>query len=286
MIHNNSYQYTTKFVELKGGETVYYIDEGVGEQTIFFVHGLANNALSWQQNIASLSKQFRCIAIDLPGSGLSTVAKENYSMKYFSAVIVELVEKLQLKRVVLCGHSMGGQIVLTTALLFPNVCDKIILCAPAGMEYFSSFEIAVYKSGINFLDFFSTEENSLTKLIRSSFYHNTHQADAMIDDLIELLHRQPVDQYRKMVEACIEAMLHEPVYKRLTEIKQKVLVFFGERDVLIPNRFLHPTTTRQFAETEVKRISNHQLELIPNAGHFIHWEKANEVNELIEEWLA
>lgn len=285
MIQNNSYQYTTKYVELITGETVYYIDEGLGEQTIFFVHGLANNSLSWQQNIASLRKKFRCIAIDLPGNGLSTAAHENYCLKYFSRVVVEVIEKLRLKNVVLCGHSMGGQIVLTTALLYPHKFDKLILCAAAGLEYFSGFEIAVYKSGINFLDFFSTEENSLTKLIRSSFYHNTHQADAMIDDLIELMHRQPVDQYRKMVEACIDAMLNEPVYEQLVALKQSVLVIFGERDVLIPNRFLHPITTRQFAETAIKRIPKHQLILMPNAGHFIHWEKANEVNELIQEWI-
>ena len=107
----------------------------------------------------------------------------------------------------------------------------------------------------------------------------------MIEDIIELMHRQPEGQYRKMVEGCIDAMLKEPVYERLNEIKQQVLVIFGERDILIPNRFLHPVTTRQFAEKEVRKIPQHQLQLFASAGHFIHWEKANEVNDLIENWV-
>ncbi len=285
MIQNLCYQFSTKNIQLSGGENIFYIDEGVGLKTLLFVHGLANNALSWQQNIVHLRKKFRCIAIDLPGNGLSTVREVNFSMKYFSTVIIELIENLQLKEVILCGHSMGGQIVLNTALMFPEKFKQLILCASAGLEYFSPFEITIYKSGINFLDFFSTEENSLTKLIRSSFHHNTHQADEMIEDLIELMHRQPTGQYRKMVESCIDAMLKEPVYERLSEIKQQVLVIFGERDVLIPNRFLHPVTTRQFVEKEVRKIPQHHLQLFASAGHFIHWEKANEVNDLIENWV-
>jgi pimeloyl-ACP methyl ester carboxylesterase len=283
MVHNFSYQFITKNILLSGGENIFYIDEGGGEQTLFFIHGLANNALSWQMNIEKLKQHFRCVAIDLPGNGFSTMIKEVYSMHYFASIILEVIEKLKLKNVVLCGHSMGGQIAITTALLQPLEIQGLLLCAPAGLEYFSPFEISIYKSGINFLDFFSTEENSLTKLIRSSFYHNTHQADVMINDLIELMHRQPAGQYRKMIEGCIDAMLQETVYERLHLIQQQTVVIFGERDVLIPNRFIHPITTKQFAESIVKKIKLHHLHLISSAGHFIHWEKASEVNDIIIE---
>ena len=104
MIQNLCYQFSTKNIQLSGGENIFYIDEGVGQKTLLFVHGLANNALSWQQNIVHLRKKFRCLAIDLPGNGLSTVKETNFSMKYFSTVIIELIEKLQLKEVILSDN--------------------------------------------------------------------------------------------------------------------------------------------------------------------------------------
>lgn len=285
MIQGFQYPYTTGNVTVEGAGTLTYIDEGSGPATIVFVHGLANYALGWKRNFEVLRNHYRCIAIDLPGNGLSERGNFPYGIGFFAETVAACIQQLRLGKVILCGHSMGGQIAMETALRHPKLVEKLILCAPAGFEIFTSWEATLYETSISVLDYLSTEANSITKAIRSSFYHYTHQADEMIKDLTGLLSRYPLTEYRKMVAACVHGMLHEPVYDRLPRILQPTLIVYGERDALIPTRALHPTTTRKIAEDGAARIPFSELHLIPNCGHFVQWEKSKEVNALIEIFM-
>jgi len=284
MIHGITYPYRTLQLKLETGETISYIDEGKG-RPIVFLHGLANYALGWKKNIDVLSRQFRCIVPDLPGNGLSPGGDYAYGITYFRNALLAFLNKLKLPRVILAGHSMGGQIALTVALTHPDVAEMLVLCAPAGFEQFTPLEATMYQAGISFFDLFSSDEQNLQKLIRSSFYHHSGQADDMVADLIRVMHQQPLQQYRKMVSSCIQGMLHEPVYHSLHLIKTPSLIIFGERDALIPNKLLHPTTTRKIAEDAVSRMPNARLHLLPQAGHFVQWERSREVNSLITDFL-
>jgi len=285
MIKGFTYPYHTDSIILSNTGKINYIDEGQGPKTILFIHGLANYALGWKKNFETLRKNYRCISIDLPGNGLSDHGKYSYSIHFFSEVIVEFIVKLKLENVVLAGHSMGGQIAMTTSLNYPGIAEALVLCAPAGFETFTPWEASMYQTSISLFDYFSSEENSLSKSIRSSFYHATHQADEMIEDLIGLMSKYPTAEYRKMINACIHGMLHEPVYERLHLITEPVLVIFGERDAFIPSRALHPTTTRKLATEAAAKMPQAQLHLIPGCGHFVQWEKASKVNSLIEDFL-
>jgi pimeloyl-ACP methyl ester carboxylesterase len=89
-----------------------------------------------------------------------------------------------------------------------------------------------------------------------------------------------------MIEACISSMLNEPVLPRLHEIQVPVLVMFGERDALIPNKLIHPVTTRSIAEAAVKKMPHATLEMLPQCGHFLQWEKAKEVNTFIHHFIS
>lgn len=279
------YPYTVRYLQLPDDCRMAYVDEGSGPYTIIFIHGLATYSMSWQKNIETLQQHFRCIAIDLPGNGLSDKGNYPYSMSYFAAAVYELIQRLQLKNVVLAGHSMGGQIAITTLLHYPAAAAKMVLCAPAGFEVFTSMEKTMYQSGLNFFDLFSTEENSLRKTIRSSFYNLPSQADTMIDQLIAIMSTYPVRQYRSMIDACIQSMLHEPVYQHMHRIQQPVLAMYGERDALIPNRLIHPVTTRQVGITGIAQFPDGQLEMIPQCGHFLQWEKHAVVNTFIRNFI-
>jgi len=287
MIDNGfRYPFKTGTVKLRGTGIINFVDEGSGNHTLIFVHGLANYALGWQKNIDELRSHFRCIAIDLPGNGLSEAGDFPYSIQYFSDVVIDLVRHLKLQQVVLVGHSMGAQVAITAVLKEPALFSKLILCAPAGFERFSPMEMGLYQATLNFFDIFSTEENSLRKSLRSSFYHSSHQADGMVNDLVKLMHKQPLKEYRRMVEGCIHGMLHEPVFNSLHLIKVPTLVIFGERDALIPNKLMHPVTTRKIADEGAAQIPDADLHVLPQCGHFVQWEKARNVNELIKGFVA
>jgi pimeloyl-ACP methyl ester carboxylesterase len=272
-------------VRLSNDCNIAYIDEGKGDHTVLFIHGLASYALSWRKNIDVLSQSFRCIAVDLPGNGFSDRGNYPYSISFFANCIVELIEKLQLRNVVLSGHSMGGQIAMHILINNPSIADKLVLCAPAGFERFSHLEKTMYQSAIGYLDMFSTDENSLKQSIYSSFYNQPSQGDNMISELIDIMHAYPIKLYRNMIDTCVRGMLNEPVYDKLKQITQPTLVMFGERDALIPNKLIHPVSTKNIAEEGTRSFPNASLKMIPQCGHFLQLEKAQVVNSHIKDFI-
>lgn len=277
--------YNIHKVKLSNGCNVAYIDEGSGEQTLLFIHGLALYAKSWTKNIEYLKQDFRCIAIDLPGNGYSDKGDYPYGIHFFAGCIYDFMQRLNLRNVAVVAHSMGSQIAVELVTGAPSCCEKLVLCAPAGFETFKGWEKAIYKSSIHLVDFFSTEENSLRKVIYSSFFKQPKQSDDMITELVTIMKSYSISHYRKMIEGCLDGMLNEEVFDKLKLIQQSTLVIYGERDALIPNRFIHPITTRQLAEEGVKQIPNAKLILYPDCGHFVQIECADAVNKNIEGFV-
>ncbi|MEL7003593.1 MAG: alpha/beta fold hydrolase, partial [Bacteroidota bacterium] len=76
------YPFDVKKVEVREGVQMAYMDVGSGTETILFIHGLGSYAPAWKKNIEGLSKQYRCIAVDLPGYGKSSKGNYEGSMTY------------------------------------------------------------------------------------------------------------------------------------------------------------------------------------------------------------
>ncbi len=119
----------------------------------------------------------------------------------------------------------------------------------------------------------SNEETSLRKAIQNSFYIMPDNAPVFIQQLVDLMHLQDRAHYRYMIEQCISGMLDETVYDKLESIKIPVLVLFGERDNLIPNRFIHPVSTKKLATDVVAKFDNARLKSFPNAGILYNGKK-------------
>ena len=144
MVANFTYPYKTQYADLPGDCRIAYLDEGKGERTLVFIHGLANYALVWKKNIEYLSQYYRCIAIDLPGNGLSDKNPHPFSIKFFAESVNNFIAALGLTNVTIVGHSMGGQVAMTTAINYPTCADALVLCAPAGFEEFSAMDKTLY----------------------------------------------------------------------------------------------------------------------------------------------
>jgi pimeloyl-ACP methyl ester carboxylesterase len=279
------YPYKTNYVELPGNNNVAYIDEGAGQRTLLFIHGLANYALVWKKNIDELRQHYRCIAIDLPGNGLSGKEAYPYGMKFYARSVYEFIQALGLTRLTLVGHSMGGQVALTLMLNHPAAADSMVLCAPAGFEEFSPLDKTLYSNALHMFSYFSSDEQALRQAIENSFYRQPTQGEGIIRELAGIMKTYKLNAYRKMVDASIKSMLDDEVLSRLGKITIPVLVIFGRQDALIPNKLIHHTSTERLATEAVGKMPHATLTLISDAGHFVQWEKAADVNKLIQEFL-
>lgn len=275
-----------QFVELKNNIRIAYIDCGdKKKETILYLHGLANYLWVWKWNIAELQTNYRCIAIDLPGNGFSSRDDYAYSIHFFSEVILDFIQTLKLKNVSLMGHSMGGQIALQLAISDGNSINRLILSAPAGLEYYSPNDATLFKAAISFGNFLAMDETHIIQSINSSFYRHEKVAAEIIKDLNTIIGMNNRASYRRMLEMCIDSMLEQQVFHQLKTIKNKTLIFFGENDQLIPNRFLHPVSTKEIALRGAEQMQNAKAIVYKETGHFVHIERAHEINEEMLKWM-
>ncbi len=120
--------------EPEPGLRVHYTDEGnANGRTLILVHGLAASVQAWRPWIQRLSADYRIVAIDLPGHGL-TEAPPGYraSLDQNAALVEALANEVGAKRFVLGGNSMGGAVSLAYAMAHPERLDGLVLVDAAG----------------------------------------------------------------------------------------------------------------------------------------------------------
>lgn len=90
---------------------------GAGVPAIVFVHGWSCDRTYWREQMTEFADRHLVVAIDLAGHGDSGVGRSAWTMPAFGDDVVAVVDQLRLERVVLVGHSMGGDVVVEAALV-------------------------------------------------------------------------------------------------------------------------------------------------------------------------
>lgn len=120
-----------RFITIMGNR-IHYVEQGSGAQTLLLVHGLGGMSANYSYAmLGELARDYRVVAIDRPGSGYSTRAKRaSAALAVQADVLAGVIDALQLGRPMLVGHSLGGAVVLATALRHPDKVCGLSLIAP------------------------------------------------------------------------------------------------------------------------------------------------------------
>lgn len=117
-------------VTLRGGEvdglTLHYVVEGRGPAVVL-LHGLGGFAESWRHTIAALAPRARVYALDLPGFGRSAKPPGPYRLPSFAAAVHGFLNAMGLGQAALVGHSLGGAVAVTCALIHPVRVERLAL---------------------------------------------------------------------------------------------------------------------------------------------------------------
>lgn len=231
------------------GRTIVYRVAGDGPSVVL-VHGLSASWHWWDRNIEPLAAHFRVYALDLPGFG------ENRSpgllqLDQTAAWLCAWMDAIGLDRTHLIGHSMGGFIVGQVAAADPNRVDRLVLVDAVVRPYARPYWGPV----------------------ANLWAEMRHTPLAFVPTLVNDAARAGLWTLHRATRAVVRADSRP----RLTGITAPTLVIWGAQDSLVA-----PVD----AEDLVHSIPECELVVIEGAGHNPMWDKAEEFNRLVLEFLG
>ncbi|MBN1882023.1 MAG: alpha/beta hydrolase [Deltaproteobacteria bacterium] len=269
------------FIDIDG-IGVHYWDQGKGD-VLILVHGFSSNVYTWRLNVDALSEEFRVIALDLPGFGYTDNPKDfDYTHEGYSRFLVDFMDAMDIDTATLAGNSMGGGVVLTTALLFPERVDGLILVDSVGYpeqedeeKVFLPFLLmGVPGAGevLMSLSYRSVLEESLKGGV---YYDNSFVTEEMVEYYYNVYR---MENGRKAPLWVMRNMMDIPPIgsERISEVSAPTLIIWGEEDNLIPVGH---------ASLFERDIAGSRAVVIGEAGHLPHEEKAEFVNGLIADFM-
>lgn len=109
------------------GQKLHYIDEGQGE-VLLFVHGTPSWSFDFRNVIKTLKANYRCIAIDHIGFGLSDKPEHyDYTTINHSHTLEKFINEKQLSNITLVVHDFGGPIGLHVAIKNPEIFKRLVI---------------------------------------------------------------------------------------------------------------------------------------------------------------
>lgn len=109
------------------GACINYRSLGQG-QDVVLIHGLAANQGFWSPAVLMpLARSYRVTLIDLRGHGQSSMPAHGYSSRELAYDLQEFLQYLRIRNAIIIGHSFGGVVALHTAVLSPELVERLIL---------------------------------------------------------------------------------------------------------------------------------------------------------------
>lgn len=108
------------------GVPIHYSVQGKGEPALVFIHCWSCDRKLWDNQVPVFAKSHRVVTIDLAGHGASGQGRKNWSIESFADDVNSVITKLNLKRVILIGSSMGGPIALEATRRKPEHVVAIV----------------------------------------------------------------------------------------------------------------------------------------------------------------
>lgn len=103
-----------------------FSDTGKGT-AIVLLHGFLENQWMWDGFVASFSKKYRIITIDLLGHGQTECLGYVHSMEDNADMVHAVLSELRIRKAIFVGHSMGGYVALALAELYPETIKGLVL---------------------------------------------------------------------------------------------------------------------------------------------------------------
>lgn len=249
-----------KEITLPNGLHYAYLEGGQGEP-LMLLHGFGGNKDTFTRVSRFLVKRYRVIIPDIIGFGESAhhPSQADYSPPAQVERVRALSQALSLKSLHLGGNSMGGQIALLYAALYPTEVNSLWLLSPAVAR--SAFKSDVLKviseSGHNPLIARNVKEFQEVMAL------GMRKPPFIPKPMLEVLAQERI-QNATLEERIFQQILDHSVEDQIRGMEIPTLIVFGNQDRII---------SIETADVLRKLLPNSKVAVVQNAGHVPMFEQ-------------
>jgi haloalkane dehalogenase len=273
------FPFESRFVDIDG-HTVHYVDEGSGP-TLLLLHGNPTWSFVYRDVIRALRDEFRCVALDYPGFGLSS-ARTGYRFlpEEHAQVVTAFVDAVGLSGVTLVAHDWGGPIGLATVGQRPAAFESLVLANTWGWPMTADPKAMLASQVLGGL---------LGRLLIRQF-------NLLVNAMIPAGHRlrKPtageMDHYRKALDTSDRRHASAVLPGRITASR----ALLAEVEAHLPNLASLPTLVLwgdadvAFGGGELQRweqvFDDHHTVIVEGAGHFVQSDAPDRFAAAIRDW--
>ncbi len=261
-----------------------YVKAGSGP-VLLLIHGIGDSSDTWRPVVEHLAEHYTVIAPDLLGHGRSEKPRADYSVAGYANGMRDLLTVLEVDRVTVVGHSLGGGVAAQFTYQFPERCERLVLVGSGGVGRTVSPLLRVAavpgveavmpwlglppirlagRLGAGLLRMFDTALGRDAEELLAVFeaLPNTEARRAILRTL-----RSSVDWQGQVITMLDRAYLAEEV---------PTLIVWGRRDAIIPlghGRLIHAV------------VPGSVLEVFDDAGHFPHHTDPARFVRVVREFM-
>jgi len=251
------------------GLPVHVSDSKRGDIVIILLHGYLETLYIWDEFSNLLSQNLRVVSIDLPGHGLSGSYSIN-TMENCATTIISVMDKLNIDKAWLLGHSMGGYVATQTIKDFSDKFLGLIMMNSTAFAD-SALKITNRDREIGLI-----KQNKLQSIVKISVENMFAKENIGIfeEKILEIAEISEVHDPLGIVASLEGMKQREDNTDFLSNCKLPILFFFGDKD-----NFISFETVQEIQS----KIPDATYILLKNSGHisFIEEPKVCSKNILI-----
>jgi 3-oxoadipate enol-lactonase len=248
---------------------IFLLDNKKDGIPLVFIHGFLGNMGDWFYQYLHFNPVKHTIFMDLPGFGRSNKPAINYSLQFYTSIILSTLEALSYDKIYLIGHSFGGMIGQQIAITKPRLVKKLILIDTT-YGFYDSFTEKIKIFFINM--FFKINYKAFLRAIIRQILSNS-----MEKNKFKTYYRRALALPKEVLLSTFKNMtLKSNIKNQLSKICAQTLIIHGSRDIIIEKSMV----------SELNRlIPSSQLINIKNGPHKTMSINHSEVNQIIDDFI-
>ncbi len=258
------------------GGRLYVEEHGAGDPPLLLLQGLGYSMWAWRYQLPAFGSKRRTIAFDNRGTGRSSLEPGPFSMEQFAGDALSVLDALEVESAHVLGLSMGTFVAQLMALLAPGRVRSLVLVggSPGGLEH-TPLPAETLEAWL------ANSQLPPTEFVRQTMHLSfspgwSESHPELYEELVEarLHHPTPPECWQAQFAAAGRFLQDgAPV----EQIGVPTLVVHGDADRVVP-----VSNGRLLA----RRIPGAELVVLPGRGHVVHLESPDELNRLVENFLA